>query len=136
MIMNKRVAIDTNMLIYALDTAYPTQKQLSENIINEYPFICSQNISEFANVCLRKFKFEKQVTIEIINKLLKKCILSSCKSSTYLLVERLIKQYQFQLFDAIIVASAIESECEVLYSEDLHNGLLVDNQLLIQNPFI
>ena len=134
--MNKVTAIDTNILIYALDTTFPEKKQLSETLIDSLPTISNQNISEFANVCLRKFKFDKAVTMQIINRILKKCVLHHSTTETYLLAEKLMGQYQFQLFDAIIMASAIESGCEILYTEDLHHGLLVEKQLNICNPFL
>ncbi len=95
--MSKAIAIDTNILIYALDTTFPVKKELSENLIDSLPTISAQNISEFANVCLRKFKFDKVVTLEIINRILKKCVLQNCTPATYLLAEKLAKQYQFQL---------------------------------------
>ncbi len=47
-----------------------------------------------------------------------------------------MKQYQFQLFDAIIVASALESGCNTLYTEDLQHGQLIEGQLRISNPFL
>jgi predicted nucleic acid-binding protein len=54
---------------------------------------------------------------------------------TLLFAANLVKKYQFQLFDAIIVAVAIEGNCDILYSEDMHHGLVVDKALTIINPF-
>jgi len=134
--MNNKIAVDTNILIYALDVTFPIKKQLSENLIDSLPTISTQNISEFANVCLRKFKFDKTTTLTIINRLLKKCVLNNSTNSTYLLAEKLIGKYKFQLFDSIIVASAIEAGCETLYTEDMQHGLFIENQLRINNPFL
>jgi predicted nucleic acid-binding protein len=39
------------------------------------------------------------------------------------------------VYDAMIVAAAILGGCETLYSEDMQDGLLIDNQLRICNPF-
>jgi predicted nucleic acid-binding protein len=33
------------------------------------------------------------------------------------------------------VASALETGAEILYTEDMHHGLLINNQLQIVNPF-
>ena len=134
--MNKKIGIDTNILVYVLDTSFPDKKQLSENLIDSLPIISTQNISEFANICIRKFKFDKAITIQIINRILKKCVLQNCTTSTYLLAEKLMIQYQFQLFDSIIVASALESGCDILYTEDMQHGLFVEKQLTICNPFV
>ncbi len=38
-------------------------------------------------------------------------------------------------YDSLIVATALESECTILYSEDMQDGLLIENQLKIVNPF-
>lgn len=38
-------------------------------------------------------------------------------------------------YDSLIVASALESECTILYSEDMQPGLVIENQLKIVNPF-
>ena len=48
----------------------------------------------------------------------------------------LIKKYQFQYFDALIVASALDADCNVLYSEDMQHGLFINNSLRIVNPFL
>ncbi|MBC8526547.1 MAG: hypothetical protein H8D22_06750 [Candidatus Cloacimonetes bacterium] len=36
----------------------------------------------------------------------------------------------------LIIASALENDCNILYSEDMQHGLNIDNQLKIQNPLI
>ncbi len=48
----------------------------------------------------------------------------------------LIKKYDLQLFDAMIVSAALEAGCEILYTEDMHHQLLVEAKLRIINPFI
>jgi predicted nucleic acid-binding protein len=45
------------------------------------------------------------------------------------------EQYRLNVYDAMIVAAALITGCETLYSEDMHDGLLIDHQLRICNPF-
>lgn len=45
------------------------------------------------------------------------------------------ERYGLKVYDAMIVAAAILTGCEILYSEDMQNGLLIDHQLCICNPF-
>ena len=52
------------------------------------------------------------------------------------LAKNLIDRYDFQIFDSIIVASALETDCSTLYSEDMHHNMVVHQQLKIINPFI
>ena len=44
-------------------------------------------------------------------------------------------EYSFSYYDSIIVASALSSEAEVIYTEDMQHGLLVRDRLKIINPF-
>jgi predicted nucleic acid-binding protein len=44
------------------------------------------------------------------------------------------ERYQLAIFDANIVAAAVLAGCTTLYSEDMHNGLVIDG-LTIRNPF-
>ena len=45
------------------------------------------------------------------------------------------ERYGFAVYDAMIVAAALQSQCSTLYSEDMHDGLVVEGQLSIVNPF-
>jgi predicted nucleic acid-binding protein len=41
----------------------------------------------------------------------------------------------YQFYDALIIASALESGCTTLFSEDLQDGQVVEGRLTICNPF-
>jgi predicted nucleic acid-binding protein len=47
----------------------------------------------------------------------------------------LAERYQYSYFDSLILASALEAGCQILYSEDLQDGQRIENQLMIINPF-
>jgi predicted nucleic acid-binding protein len=44
-------------------------------------------------------------------------------------------QYHLSFWDSLIVASALSVNAEVLYSEDMQDGLVVEQRLRIVNPF-
>jgi predicted nucleic acid-binding protein len=48
---------------------------------------------------------------------------------------RVTQRYQFSFWDGLIVATALEAGCSVLYTEDLQNGQIIDDRLRICNPF-
>ena len=48
----------------------------------------------------------------------------------------LARRHGFAFFDALIVASALEADCETLYSEDFQHGMRVADRLSIINPFL
>jgi predicted nucleic acid-binding protein len=45
------------------------------------------------------------------------------------------EQYKLSYWDSLIIASALASSAPILYSEDMHDGLIVDQRLTIINPF-
>ena len=44
-------------------------------------------------------------------------------------------RYKYSFWDSMILASALDSNCDVLYSEDMQDGQLIDGKLKIINPF-
>lgn len=54
---------------------------------------------------------------------------------TILLANKLLRKYDFQIFDSFIVASALEHDCKNLYTEDLQHLLMVEDKLRIINPY-
>ena len=133
--MNKVIAIDTNVLIYLHDNSDQGKRIIAQNLLADNPKISSQVVSEYLNTTRRLLALSKEDLLIQTSGLFAACIITTVLPSTLLFAANLVKKYQFQLFDAIIVASAIEGNCNILYSEDLHHGLVVDKSLTIINPF-
>jgi predicted nucleic acid-binding protein len=46
------------------------------------------------------------------------------------------RRYKFSSWDSLIIASALENDCKILYSEDMQHNQLIDRKLRIVNPFV
>ena len=46
------------------------------------------------------------------------------------------ERFGFSLYDSMIVSSALQFGCTILYSEDMQHGQEIDGQLVITNPFL
>jgi predicted nucleic acid-binding protein len=46
------------------------------------------------------------------------------------------ERYSLSYFDSMIVAAALETNSTILYSEDMQDGLVINEQLTIVNPFV
>ena len=53
MIMNNKVAVDTNILIYLHDDKVPVKQKIALDIMKDRPVISPQIISEYLNVLKR-----------------------------------------------------------------------------------
>ncbi|MCU7936031.1 MAG: hypothetical protein KZQ99_14305 [Candidatus Thiodiazotropha sp. (ex Dulcina madagascariensis)] len=45
------------------------------------------------------------------------------------------ERYGLNVYDAMILSAALLAECRILYTEDMQDGQLIDQQLRIRNPF-
>lgn len=46
-----------------------------------------------------------------------------------------MERYKFSFYDSVIVASALRAESDMLYTEDLQHGQLIERKLRVVNPF-
>jgi predicted nucleic acid-binding protein len=133
--MNK-IALDTNILLHSHGPENVNKTTIARELLKGNPIISSQVISEYLNVMKRLFKIEKQELLFTCSLLLRKCIIQPVILSTLDHARDLIERYDFQMFDGIIVASAIETNSNILYSEDMQHGLVVAGTLKIINPYL
>jgi predicted nucleic acid-binding protein len=93
-------------------------------------------LQELTNTVTRKFKFSYQDAINALNEVCQNNNLHVNSDKTILDACRIAQQYKFSFYDSLIIASAIESNCSVLFSEDMNNGQTIDNKIKIINPFV
>ena len=134
--MTNNIALDTNVLIYLHDGSNPDRRAIAKNLLADNPRIPSQVVSEYLNTTRRLLSLSKEELLIQASGLFSGCIILPSLPDNLLFSSSLVKKYQFQLFDAVIVAAAIEGHCNILYSEDMHHGLVVDKCLTITNPFL
>jgi predicted nucleic acid-binding protein len=48
----------------------------------------------------------------------------------------LAERYGFSTYDAMIVASALHTGCDTLWSEDMQDGTVIEENIRIANPFL
>ncbi|MCE7041103.1 PIN domain-containing protein [Dyadobacter sp. CY312] len=127
--------LDSNVILYLFDEE-GRKREKAESLVSSVPYINSQVLVEVGNICKRKFGYSKSDITNIWSDLLMDCICVDIGDATMKYAIELIKRYDFQLFDSIIVASALEMKCVTLFSEDMQDGMVIDEVLTIVNPFI
>jgi len=131
-----KFALDTNILVYSHDENALDKQNIARDLIVRSPFICSQTLAEYISVLRRVTKIPKAFIINACMPNLKYCQIKMVDIATLQMAEHLIQRYDFQIFDAIIVASALETGCNTLYSEDMQHNMKIDRKLSIINPFL
>ncbi len=126
--------IDSNIIIYLL-SADTAKADRAESILSMGGIISVQVLNEVASVCRRKLKMPWVEVEALLLAVKTACEIMPLTVASHEKAVELSKRFELSLFDANIVATALISGAEVLFSEDMHNKLLID-RLLIQNPFI
>ncbi|MDR0516135.1 MAG: PIN domain-containing protein [Fibromonadaceae bacterium] len=133
--MNK-IALDSNILIYNHDLDHENKRLIARGLFKEIPVVSSQVISEYLNVMKKDFKMQKHELMYLCTLWLEKCSIQPVVLSTMKLAQSLITRYDFQMFDGIIIAAALEANCNIIYSEDMQHGQVIEKTLKIVNPFV
>jgi predicted nucleic acid-binding protein len=133
--MNK-LFVDSNICVYAFDQKDSLKRKKAESILQQSPCLSSQVIIETQLACKGKLKLPDFVCDENTHILCSISNIVAVTAETFLRALGVKYKYKFSFLDSIIVATAIEADCTVLYSEDLQHNQVIDNKLTIVNPFI
>ncbi|WP_374760188.1 PIN domain-containing protein [Dyadobacter pollutisoli] len=134
--MKDRPFIDSNVVLYLLDLNGSNKKEIASSLILDLPFISPQVVFECLNVCLRKLKMDRTSSTRFLNELIASTFMQDETEQVVNSALRIFNRYFLQPFDSKIIASALEASCNILYSEDMQHGLVIDDRLTIINPFL
>ena len=132
--MNDKFFLDTNVCICAFDRNSKKKEKALDLIVSNQATVSTQVLMETANVAGKKLKFNQEEIELSVNYITTFCSLQFIELSTIKLAFQIRRKYQYALYDALIVASAIESNCRILYTEDMQHGHCIDDMKII-NPF-
>jgi predicted nucleic acid-binding protein len=124
---------DTNVVLYLLDDGPKADR--AEAILVQGPRISVQVLNEALVNCRRKARLSWEDTATFLAGLRALCTVEELTLQTHDVGRALAERYGFSIYDAMIVASALVAGCSTLWSEDMQDGLLVEDQLRIVNPF-
>ncbi|MDR0491735.1 MAG: PIN domain-containing protein [Oscillospiraceae bacterium] len=114
-----------------------TKKQLVIHTINQYERIIStQVLNEFCNVCIRKLKMPISAVRDSITEIKNICDLIIVDDDTIVSALGCHEKYGYSFYDSLMMASALESGCAYLLSEDMADGQIIEGNLTIKNIFI
>lgn len=140
--MNDRTFLDTNIFVYSFDPSSPSKARRASSLIREAVekrkgVVSYQVVQEFFNVALRRFA--TPMTVPEANHYLTTVFrpLLSVHSS-----ERLYNQalqitdaHRLSWYDSLIIAAAVESDSDILLTEDLQDGRQF-GRTIVRNPFV
>jgi predicted nucleic acid-binding protein len=140
--MSANVFLDTNIFVYSFDLRDPRKRGVALDLIHltseaNTARISYQVVQEFVNVATKKFSnplksSDARMYVESIMS-----PMWHVNSSLGLMNKALgiQERWSYSFYDSMIIASALEAGCSILYSEDLQHGQTIEG-LKIINPFL
>lgn len=135
--MNDKAFIDTNIWVYAhLQDTKNNKCDTALELLETLPqLICStQVLNEYYSVMLKNkiadnlIQDNTEIIIAVSN-------VQVIQISTIQQAHKIKLKYGFSYWDSLIVASALEANCEQLYSEDMQHKQVIEGRLTVLNPF-
>ena len=138
----RRVFFDTNIVVYCFDTLEPRKQTRAKDLLahalnSKLGVVSYQVIQEFCNVATkaRRLQLPQERILAYVNLVLQPM---NQVGSSPALIESALKlraEHSFSFYDSLVIASATQAKCQVLYSEDMQHMQRVGN-LQIVNPFL
>ncbi len=126
--------VDTNVLLY-LASGDDQNADRAEVVLAQGGTISVQVLNEIANVLRRKMQMswpDTHVFLDMVRALM---TVEPLTWETHEMGLRIAERYRLSIYDAMIVSAALIAGCDTLFSEDMQDGLVIDNRLRLVNPF-
>jgi len=134
------VFLDTNVLVYMFDADAAEKQAQAQQLFNELAhqnriLISTQVLQEFYVISTRKLAvpLTSQEAERAIRDLAPFAPIP-IDAEIILAAIKIANRYRFSFWDGLIIQSALHGGATLLYTEDLHDGQMID-ELRIQNPF-
>ena len=123
------------MLIYAVTQNDPRTAR-AEELLASGGVVSVQVLNEFAAVARRKLQMPWTEVGEAVQAFLVLCPSPiSITLDIHESARTIAAKLGCNIYDALVVAAAIEAGCATLYSEDFQDGQVIEGQLTVRNLF-
>jgi predicted nucleic acid-binding protein len=133
-----RVALDSNIVLYSTGINDPQRARAAREVLERLPasdtFVPVQVLGEVFRVLTRKAKLKPADARTIVMELRDTFPLIETTPQVLLSAMDLSVDHQVSIWDGVILACAVATDCRVLLSEDLQDGFTWQG-LTVVNPF-
>ena len=140
--MSDRFFLDTNIFVYSFDRSAVAKSRRAAQLIRtalktQKGITSYQVVQEFFNVAFRRFTQPMKVdeAEQYLSTIFRTLLGIHSSQVLYLEALRLQSRHRLSWYDSLIVAAAIQAQCELLITEDLQHGQEFGD-LRIENPFL
>ena len=135
--MKDKLFLDSNILVYCYSTSDMHKRGIARSLASmDNVHISAQVLNETTNVLAKKYSIPWSDLAKLIDDFENNFTVRLASISEIRKACGIAERYGFSFFDSLMIASALECNCDVLYSEDMQNGQIMEDKLKIVNPFL
>jgi len=134
--------LDTTIFVYLFDTVDQQKYRKARSLVDYYLTsgkgrISVQVLTEWRNVMVKKYS-------AIVDASFRQHFITAMKAWNPISVtvemvvgaDKLTERYNLSPYDSLHIQAALDAGCSYFLSEDMQNGLVIDNRLTILDPFL
>jgi predicted nucleic acid-binding protein len=129
------VFLDSNIVLYALGDD-DKKCRVAVALIEASPWVSTQVINECSHVLRRKLQWSSGKIDEHLSAILRLVQLADVGISEIRSAWALAERYGFGHYDSLIIAAALQTGSDTLYTEDMQHGQVIEGRLTLINPFV
>lgn len=136
-----RSFFDTNVLVYLFDADAPDKKKKAQKLFDQQTatglaVLSTQVLQEFYVTVTRKLAdpLDENVAEQVLCRLAALPLVNIDANHILSAVGR-SRMLKYSFWDALIIEAAVTARAEILFTEDLQHGQIIDG-VKIENPFL
>ena len=136
-------AVDTNILVYAVDATEPEKSRRALQLIRDLaaadtPLVIPWQVAAEFLACLRRWedagRISRRDTDAYLNRFIVSLPVAYPTSNSLRIALDLSGRFSLSHWDSMLLAACVEAGVDTLYSEDLGSGMAYDSVRVV-NPF-
>jgi predicted nucleic acid-binding protein len=138
--MRDKLFIDSNIFVYAYINDDMQKHELSRNLLKDIVLVNEiilsvQILNEFYSV-MAKYEYSHDEIKSCLSEIIEQAEIAPLRLDTFKFSLFIKEKYGYSWWDSLVLASALENNCKIIYSEDMQHGQIIENSLKIVNPFL
>jgi predicted nucleic acid-binding protein len=136
--MKDKVLLDTNIWVYLYAKNPPDKSVKVRELVNNHftsIIISTQILGELYNVLTKKKLKPKDEAKQIILEMVTNFTIVEIDVLKVMTALEINSTYGYTYWDSLVVATALQHNCDILYSEDMQANQLIEKKTRIVNPF-
>ena len=135
--MSDKAFFDTNVFIYLYADNEREKQAISREIVNKADMCITstQILNEINNVLIKKWQMPTETVKAVQRDIRRISEVAYIREDTIDKAIELNARYGFSYYDCLMLASALDEHCQIIFTEDMCDGQIIDDTLKIVNPY-